>query len=450
VKRTLCWFRTAALVSLSTAAIAASALAEEKKEEPTLSEIVNILHEKGLIDDEEHEALAAKASKEQAKRSWTDRISVFGDLRGRFEWFDYDQDIYSTSSGGRLQDRYRGRYRARLGVNANVVSRASVTLGLATGGADPRSANQTIGSGNDFDKDEFRLDLAYATLTPFPKGELPGIENGYLGIDIGKVRNPFIWKHLGIDNLLWDNDINPEGANLRITGGAGPVLLFANGGVYVIDENSASKDPKVAGGQLGGSVKLADWASLGARGTLYHFFSLDDDFFVRGASNLAAPGGTGGNIIDGLSRRNGSIQIAESSVFATLVPHALVPVTFYGTFATNLSARNSLIATTVDRENDAWTAGVFVGDPVALVRIGFAYYYVEANAFPSMFIDSDTLDGTPNREGYMLSLQRQLFENVELGVRGFMSDRIEGGTAFADSGPASDRFRGQADLVFKF
>ena len=48
------------------------------------------------------------------------------------------------------------------------------------------------------------------------------------------------------------------------------------------------------------------------------------------------------------------------------------------------------------------------------------------------------------------SLQRQLFENVELGVRGFMSDRIEGGTAFADSGPASDRFRGQADLVFKF
>ena len=129
VNRTLRSFQTAALLSVFAAAIATPTLAEEKKkEEPTLSEIVNILHEKGLIDDEEHEALAAKASKEQAKRSWTDRISLFGDLRGRFEWFDYDQDIYTKSTGGRLQDRYRGRYRARLGVNAEVVSRAAVTL----------------------------------------------------------------------------------------------------------------------------------------------------------------------------------------------------------------------------------------------------------------------------------------------------------------------------------
>jgi hypothetical protein len=451
VNKTVRSFQAAALPLLFAAAIAVPALAEEKKkEEPTLSEIVNILHEKGLIDDDEHTALAAKAAKEQAKRSWTDRISVFGDLRGRFEMFDYEQDIYTKSAGQRLHDRYRARYRARLGVNAEVVSRAAVTLQMNTNGADPRSGNQTIGSGNDFDKDEFRLDLAYATLTPTPKGELSGIQNGYFGIDIGKVKNPFIWKLLAVDNLLFDNDINPEGANVRITGGAGPVLLFANGGIYVVDENSAAKDPKFAGGQLGGSVKLADWASLGARGTLYHFFSLDDDFFTRSASNLAAPGGTGGNIIDGLSRRNGSIQIAESSAFVTLVPHALVPVTFYGTYATNLSAHNSLIAPGVGRENDAWTAGVIVGDYVSLISIGFAYYYVEANAFPSMYLESDVLDGIPNREGYMLSLRRQLFENVDLGVRGFLTDRIEGGTAFVNSGPASDRFRGQADLTFKF
>ncbi|MCI0633040.1 MAG: putative porin [Actinobacteria bacterium] len=443
--------RTAALCTLLAAALGTPAAAEEtKKEDPTLTDIVNILHEKGLIDDEQHAALAAKAAKEQTKRSWTDRLSVYGDLRGRFEWFDYDQDIYTKSAGGRLQDRERGRYRARLGVTADVVSRAAVTIALASGGADPRSANQTLGSGNDFDKDEFRLDLAYATLAPFPKGELPGIENGYLGVDIGKVKNPFVWKLLPADNLLFDNDINPEGGNLRITGGAGPVLLFANGGVYVIDENSAAKDPKVAGGQLGGSVELADWASLGARGTLYHFFSLDDDFFARSASNPGGPGGTGGNIIDGLARRNGSLQIAEGSAFVTVVPHVLVPVTFYGTFATNFSARNSLIATAVDREADAWTAGVFAGDPVRLIRIGFAYYYVEANAFPSLFLESDVLDGTPNRKGYMLSFQRALFPNVDLGVRGFWSDRIEGGTAFANSGPASDRFRGQADLMFKF
>ena len=94
---------------------------------------------------------------------------------------------------------------------------------------------------------------------------------------------------------------------------------------------------------------------------------------------------------------------------------------------------------------------MFVGDKVALVRIGFAYYYVEANAFPSMFLDSDTLDGTPNREGYMLSLERQLFENVDLALRGFLvrPDR-RADRRSRTRGPRSDRFRGQADLTFKF
>jgi len=435
-------------------AIAAPALAADK-EEPTLSEIVKILHDKGLIDDDQNAALAAKAEKEQAKRSWTDRVTVFGDLRGRFEWFDYHQDVFSTANGVQLQDRNRGRYRARLGVTAEVVSRAAVTLGLNTGGSDPRSGNQTLGSGNDFDKDEFRVDLAYATLTPFPKGELPGIENGYLGVDVGKVKNPFLWKELGADNLLWDNDINPEGANLRIVGGAGPVKVFANGGVYLIDENSAAKDPKFAGGQLGTSVKIASWLSAGARGSLYHFFSLDSDFFARAACDNGRagcptdPGGTGGNIIDGLSRRNGSIQIGEGAGFVTVVPHDLVPIVFYGSYAHNFSAHPSLVSN-ADSEDDAWGAGVLVGDKVRLVAIGFGYYYVEANAFPSMYVESDVLDGTPNREGFVWSVQRQLFENVDLGVRVFKSKRIEGGTAFVNSGAASDRIRGQADLTLKF
>jgi hypothetical protein len=67
-----------------------------------------------------------------------------------------------------------------------------------------------------------------------------------------------------------------------------------------------------------------------------------------------------------------------------------------------------------------------------------------------MYLESDVLDGTPNRKGYMAVIERQLFENVDLALRGFVSDRIEGGPAFADSIPGSERFRGQADVTFKF
>ena len=340
---TLRSFRTAALSCCFAAAIATPILAEEKKEEPTLSEIVNILHEKGLIDDEEHEALAAKASKEQAKRSWTDRISLFGDLRGRFEMFDYDQDIYTGSTGERLQDRYRGRYRARLGVNAE---------GREPRVGDARARDRRRRSAQREPDDRQRQRLRQGRVPArsrlrdadaVPEGELPGIENGYLAVDVGKVKNPFIWKQLGLDNLLFDNDINPEGANLRITGGAGPVLLFANGGVYVIDENAASKDPKVAGGQLGGSVERRRLGlARRARDALPLLLARRRLLRARGLRNLAGPGGTGGNIIDGLARRNGSIQVAETLRVRHLVPHELFPVTFYGTYANNLSARNSL------------------------------------------------------------------------------------------------------------
>jgi hypothetical protein len=437
--------------ALSFAVAAVFAAAAQAADEPTLSEIVNILHEKGLIDDEEHEALAAKAAKEQTKRSWTDRINVFGDFRGRMEMFDYEK-----VDGVEQSDRYRARYRARLGVNAKIVSRASVTLGLNTNGADPRSGNQTIGSGNDFDKDEFRLDLAYATVSPFADGVLPGVDNGYLAVDAGKVKNPFIWKQLGIDNLLFDNDLNPEGANLRFTGNFGVLSLFANGGVYVIDENSGGKDPLLSGGQIGGSLKVVDPVTVGARGTIYNFSSLDDAFFTRAACANDSragcadePGGTGGNIIDGLSRRNGSIQIVETAAFIEVKLIDLLPVLFYGSYAKNLSAHSSLV-TDAGQEDNAWTVGVFVGDKVRLVRLGGAYYVVEANAFPSMYLESDVLDGTPNRKGYMAVIERQLFESVDLALRGFVSDRIEGGPAFADSIPGSERFRGQADVTFKF
>ena len=335
-------------------------------------------------------------------------------------------------------------------MGADVVSRASVVFQLATGGADPRSANQTFGSGNDFDRDEFRIDLGYATLSPFPDAELPGIEHGLLAVDAGKVKNPFIWKDLGLDNLLIDNDINPEGANLRVVGGAGPVLMFANGGIYVIDENSSAKDPLFAGGQLGASVDVMEHVSVGARGSLFHFSSLDDDFFARAASNLSAPGGTGGNIIDGLARPNGSIQVAETSGVRERRRVRAVPGARVRELREQpLRAQLARVADRRPRERRLGD-GIFVGDKEMLLRIGFAYYYVEANAFPSMFLDSDTLDGTPNRHGYVLSLERELFDGVDLVLKGSSIDRIEGGVAFADSGPGSDRLRGQADLIFKF
>ena len=412
-------------------------------DDETMQEVLQILRDEGLIDEERHSELATKVEKRGDKLAWLERISIWGDFRGRYENFFFDRDPVAEAAGERLPNRHRVRYRLRLNLSGVVNDYATVFLRLASGSDDARSTNQTLGRGVDFDSDDIRLDLAYVTLTATPGGELCCVEDGYLGLDLGKVKNPFVWKDLGMDALVWDGDITPEGGSLRFRGRAGPVNLFANGGFYLIDENGAdsAKDPQLLGGQLGGDVELFENVTFGARGSIYHYASLDDDFFTRAAG--------GGNLVDGLARRNGSIQVIESSAFLELAHHELFPILIFGSYAHNLSARTSL-ASGAGRNDDAYALGIFVGDKKKLVKVGFAYVAVQANALPSMFIDSDLTDGVTNRDAYVWMLQRQLLSNLELAYKVLLSDKLRGGAAYVDSIAGADRLRMQLDLKLKF
>ena len=119
----------------------------------------------------------------------------------------------------------------------------------------------------------------------------------------------------------------------------------------------------------------------------------------------------------------------------------------FASWAQNLSARRSPGA---DRDANAYHVGILVGDEATLARIGFGYYVIEANAFPSVFLDSVVLDGTPNRRGFEWTLRRELIPDVDFLFSAYLSDRIEGGVVYAASGPGSDRFRMRTDLLFDF
>ena len=68
-----------------------------------------------------------------------------------------------------------------------------------------------------------------------------------------------------------------------------------------------------------------------------------------------------------------------------------------------------------------------------------------------MLIDSDLLDGSTNREGWVFYGSRQLFTNTDLNLAIFSSDGIEDQLpAFQSSLSGSKRIRAQVDLDMKF
>lgn len=446
--RSIGWLLAAALVGAAPGA-AGAADAAKAEEASVVGEVLEVLKERGLMSEAEYQRLASRNAKyeEQQKKSWLPKIELGGDFRFRNETFWFDED----ETGSERSDRNRMRYRFRLNGKTDINEYSSVFFQLVSGDSDPRSTNQTLGSGVDFDTDDIRLDLAYAQLRA-PEDWLP-LAGGKASLELGKVPNPFLWK-VGKDIMLWDNDITFEGASVRL--GAKPsevVKLFANAGYYVVDENSSTKDPHLWAAQLGGSFDVAEGVQLGARGSYYQFNSLDAAFIGRAATGLGGATAGGGNLEDGLTGDalgDDSLRVAELAAYLTWAAHESWPITLYGDWSRNLDAESSILPGT-GSEDTAWGIGLEVGDKKKVVLVGVGYWHIEANAFPSQFIDSDLLDGFTNREGFAVYGSREILRNTDLNLTLFLSDEIESEIpAFATSARDAERIRLQADMVFKF
>lgn len=122
-----------------------------------------------------------------AAMSWAERLRWQGDFRYRYENIDQE---------GR-EGRNRSRIRARTHLEADLSPTLQVGVGLATGGDDPVSSNQTIGGGGS--SKDVKLDLAYF--------DWSGLEN--TNITGGKFKNFLV--RPAKKGLMWDGDWRPEG-----------------------------------------------------------------------------------------------------------------------------------------------------------------------------------------------------------------------------------------------
>jgi len=433
------------LVTLGVAFVGGAAAAESQAD-PALTELVQILRNQGVLDEAEYTHLTARAAEQEAKQSWTDRITLWGDLRGRYEGFFY------TGDDDDVPDRNRLRYRLRLNGKAEINSRAQVLFRIASGSDDNRSTNQTLGNDPDFASDAIWIDRAYVRVSPFADGLLPN-EGGTAWIEFGKVPNPYVWKH-GKDFMLWDHDINLEGASVLFENDlTDHINVFASTGYYVVDEISSHADPNLIAGQIGANFRVAEGITAGTRVSYFRFGDMNEAEIMRGVDGTDGVTSAGGNIVDGLTGDpfGGSMNVIESGAYLDLDLIESWPITLYANVSSNLSAESSDLFPQAGREDLAWGIGGEIGDKKKNVQLGMGYWQIEANAFLSQFTDSDLFDGYTNRKGFAFYASRQIMDGTDLNLTTLLSDPIDDSLpAFADSSPESHRVRVQADVVFKF
>jgi Putative porin len=317
-------------------------------------------------------------------------LSFGGDLRYRYEIFDVqyvDRD--------RERDRIRARFNANFRVNDTITGR----IGIATGGPDPRSSNQTLTDQNS--RKDFELDTAYVIWAPTQA----------LKITAGK--QPYAWTRTG--SLFYDNDINLEGVSVNYATGnffaatfydwlAERALSFNN------VTTGTNTDSIMFGAQLGYRIPFSDAVRLTLGASYFDFDGVDGyNAFFGGASfgnTTLTASGNSQNCARALAAGTlclaSDFNIIEGSADLT-ASLAGKPLRFFIDYAQNQEAEINTAAQ--EKLDTAYAVGIQYGAAAAAKgtwEVGLLYQHVEKDALFGQLFDSDFGDGNTDTQGYVL------------------------------------------------
>jgi len=355
-------------------------------------------------NDKQTDQIAQISSKAKAT-DWASRITWKGDFRYRHENVDAFEAV---------NDQTRQRIRARFGLNAKVNDTLTTTLQLATGGGnnDPRSTNQTLGSG--LDRKQVSLDLAYLDWAP-----VQGVN-----VQLGKMPYPF----QRVTTAFWDPDLTPEGGAFKFARGP----FFASAFGYWLSEAALTSDSNVAGAQLGlkGDLGSMKWT---AAAMYYELGAVQNEVTSIIAPSAMAPavcaagllnnaffggaqGNTTVNLGDNCSRLLNDYNIYEVLGQAEFTLGSL-PLVVFANYAQNTEA---------EELDTAYAAGFTLGrasNPQTW-ELSYLYQKTEKDALFGQFVDSDFGGGLTDVDGGVVRLGYALARNWVLNATYFMNDRF--------------------------
>ena len=339
--------------------------------------------------------------------SWAETVKWKGDFRYRYEEIEEDGK----------NDRDRNRIRARAALIAKPTDTTEVGLGLATGGDDPVSTNQTLGGGGS--TKDIRLDLGYLRWT--------GLDNIY--ITAGKFANTFYKEQKS--SLIWDGDFRPEGIAAGWTGD----VFFANAEYSFIESDSKNNDDGIWGAQVGAKLALFDSMNLTATAKYLDIPSKgreavldqDDPDFFGNSSIINAEGKE-------VYEYDYNLYNVSLGLSFNLFD---MPFALYGDYVKNDDA---------DDLDTGYLAGIKLGSAKSKGSWQLQYQYqdLEADATFGVITDSDFMGGGSDGKGHKLGAKYAIAKKWYVGATYF------DGSRGVDLGNDADYTRLMLDTGFKY
>jgi hypothetical protein len=358
-------------------------LKEQKGAAP--ADDMEYLKNKLAAHGEHIDAIEAKKGFVMSDNKFIDQITLKGDLRVRYEMRDKD---YTEASGKDDITRERFRSRFRLGgVWDNKEESWQVGAGLATGGDDPTSTNDTWSEAKPFETGDIRLDYAYA------KHQWDDVS-----LMLGQSENPYesSW-------VLWDGDVRLVGFTLAYGQKEG---VFATGGAYdakQVEDNDASM---LYMGQVGYKGKFSEKGKY-TLAAGYQVYS--HELISEGLSDFK---------LDHVDPNAYDLSIGD--IYGDVsFPAGPAKMKLYGQIWNNFGADGQIgqsqaknLTETPDDNALGWVLGAEA--KINDFKLGYAYSVVEADSLFGYLSDSDFGDGLSaktNKKGHRVQLGYSLSKN---------------------------------------
>ena len=344
-----------------------------------------------------------------SEQSFMDRIHFKNDLRLRYESIERDDKA----------NKYRNRYRLRLGVKVDLTESLQFQVAMRSGFANPTSGNQTFHDDEPL-KDYFLQSLRFNILALQYK-------SGNSKYSIG--RAPYMMYRPIKSQLVWDNDVSMNGVNYQYKDDTKIITLGAN--QPTLEEKSQAKDDvNLFLAQYVQKTKLEN-AKLNLGAGIYYYNGLKGNSEIFGKRK-------GNTVVDGMYTND--YHLVEG--FAELQLHDVLgmPLKVAAGVVYNFGA---------DDNNFGYDLGVQLGKAkhVGEWQVKYSYTDLQDDATFGAYSDSDNFGGGTAAKGHAIRAKYKMGKNLYLAGN-FFFDTLYASNS--KTGVEADYERVQLDCIVKF